>query len=298
MRHSPHIKAMLNQFVAWGSPRDSVRAIVLTSSLTTDKAPVDALSDYDPILVVTDIRPFVEDTAWLGDFGRVLVRYADPIQQEDGLERATFVVQYEDGLKIDFSLWPVDMLKRLVAAPQLSEEFDAGYRVLLDKDHLTEGLQPPTYRGYIPQPPTEAEYLTRIELLFHNATYVAKFLWRDDLVAARHIMESGMLQEDCLPLLEWHFEIEHGWSVKPGPYGRRLKRWLRPDLWAELESTYTGPDLDANWDAMFRLIDLARTVALEVGAHFGFPYPHEMDRRAMAYLQRVRALDRDAETFA
>ncbi len=126
------------------------------------------------------------------------------------------------------------MLKRVGAAAQLPDEFDAGYLVLLDKDCLTVGLQPPTYHANIPKPPTETEYLTRIELLFHNATYVAKFLWRDDLVAARHVMETGMLQADFLPMLEWRSEIDHGWSVKPGPYGRRLKRWVRPDLWAEL----------------------------------------------------------------
>jgi aminoglycoside 6-adenylyltransferase len=78
---------------------------------------------------------------------------------------------------------------------------------------------------------------------------------------------------------------------------RRLKRWVRPDLWAELEKTYTGPDLDAKWDAMFRLIDLFRRVAIEVGDFLGFTYPSTMDQRAVAYLQRVRNLDRDAETF-
>ena len=298
MRHSPQVKKTLSRFVAWGNPRDSVRAMVLTSSLAADTAPIDALTDYDLILVVTDIHPYVNDTGWLGDFGPVLVLYHDPIQNTDGLEQSAFVVQYEDGLKIDFSLWPVEMLQRVVAAPQLTEEFDAGYRVLLDKDHLIDGLKPPTYRGYIPEPPTETEYLTRIELLFQNATYVAKFLWRDDLVAARHVMETGMLQADLLPILVWHVEIDHDWSVKPGPYGRRLKRWLRPDLWAELEKTYTGPDLDANWDAMFRMIDLGRKAAIEVGEKLGFAYPHDMHQRALAYLQRVRDLDRDAETFA
>jgi aminoglycoside 6-adenylyltransferase len=297
MRHSLRVKETLNRFVEWGSQHDTVRAMVLTSSFTTNKAPVDVLSDYDLILVVTDIHPFVKQTAWLGDFGPLLVHYADPILNQDGLETSGFVVQYEDGLKIDFTMWPVDQLKRVAAAPELPEEFDAGYQVLLDKDDLTCGLQPPTYQGYIPKPPTEAEYLTRIELLFHNATYVAKFLWRDDLVAARHVMETAMLQADFLPMLEWRSEIDHGWSVKPGPYGRRLKRWVRPELWDALAKTYTGPDLDANWDAMFRLIDLFRKVAIEVGEILGFAYPYDMDRRAAAYLQRVRDLDRDAETF-
>lgn len=297
MKPSPEVQKTLDSFITWGSRRLDIRAMILTSSFTTPKAPVDILSDFDLILVVTEVRPFVADESWIGDFGPLLVHYADPLQVEDGLERIGFVVQYENGLKIDFSLWPVEMLQRIASAPDLPEEFDAGYEVLLDKDHLAAGLKAPTYQGYIPRPPTETEFLTRVELLFHNATYVAKYLWRDDLVAARHVMDSGMLQEDLLPMLVWHYEIDHGWAVKPGPYGRRLKLWLRPDLWAELEKTFTGPELDANWDAMFRMIDLFRRVAVEVAGLLGFSYPYDMDRRASAYLHKVRRLDHGARSF-
>jgi len=85
--------------------------------------------------------------------------------------------------------------------------------------------------------------------------------------------------------------------VKPNPYGRRLKKWLRPDLWVELESTYTGAGLEANWEAMFRTIALFRQVAIEVGDRLGYSYPHDLDRRTVAYLQKVKNLDRGAESF-
>jgi len=45
-------------------------------------------------------------------------------------------------------------------------ETDAGYLVLLDKDHLTDGLKPPTYTAYIPTPPTEIEYQRRLKYSF------------------------------------------------------------------------------------------------------------------------------------
>lgn len=298
MRNAAQQQETLAQFVAWGKQRESVRAMVLTSSLTTTKAPTDVLSDYDLILVVTDIHPFFESRAWLGDFGPVLVVYRDPILLQGGFEKFGYVTQYENGLKIDFTLWPVALLKQIVADSQLPDEFDAGYQVVLDKDHLTDGLKPPTYQAYIPKPPTEDEYQTRIELFFQNMTYVAKFLWRDDLIAAKHVLDNYAKQDDLRPMLEWRSEIDHGWSVKPGPYGRRLKQWLRPDLWAELENTYTGPDIQENWEAMFRTIALFRKVAIEVGECLGFTYPHDLDRRAVAYLQKVKNLDRQAETFS
>jgi aminoglycoside 6-adenylyltransferase len=258
---------------------------------------VDVLSDYDLILSLRDIHPYFEDRAWLGDFGPVLAVYRDPILIRDGLEKSGYVVQYEDGLKIDFTLLPVEVLQKIAASPDLPDEFDAGYQIVLDKDHLTDGLKPPTYAAYIPKPPSEAAYRGKIEELFLDAGYVAKFLWRDDMMAAKHILDNMMKHEYLLPMLEWHAEIEHNWSVKPGPYGRRLKRWLRPDLWADLEATYTGVDVEANWEALYKSIDLMRRVAIEVGERLGYTYPQELEARVMVYLRKVQHLAPDAEQF-
>jgi len=281
----------------WGEQQARVRAMLLTSSRADPRAPVDVLSDYDVILAVPDVRPFYDDRAWLGDFGPVLVVYRDPLKPDDNLQQFGYVTQYENGLKIDFTICPVEILRREVADPQLPDEFDAGYRILLDKDHLTEGLKPPTHRGYIPTPPTEAEYQTAVELFFHEASYTAKHLWRDDLMAAKYNLDHGMKLENLRVLLEWRIEIDHDWSVKPGAYGRGLKKRLRPDLWAELEGTYVGAGLEENWEAMFNTIALFRKVAIEVGDHLGYAYPHVLDRRAVAYLQKVKNLDRGAESF-
>jgi aminoglycoside 6-adenylyltransferase len=89
-------------------------------------------------------------------------------------------------------------------------------------------------------------------------------------------------------MLGWHIEIDHGWALKLGPYGRGLKRWLRPDLWAEFEETYTGAELDSNWLALFRSIELMCRVAVEVGNGLGYRYPEEFHERTVSYLQRVQ----------
>jgi aminoglycoside 6-adenylyltransferase len=101
----------------------------------------------------------------------------------------------------------------------------------------------------------------------------------------------------CLrQMLEWRMEIAHGWSVKPGANGRGLKRHVRPDLWVALEHTYVGAETSANWDALFQTIDLFRTVAIEVGDQLGYPYPHDLDQRIRAAIDRARHLDRSIES--
>jgi aminoglycoside 6-adenylyltransferase len=289
---------VIETLIQWADHQPDVRVMILTSSRAIPNAPADVFSDYDVILVVRDVQPFYEDRAWLEAFGSVLVVYRDPLQPYYGFPKSAYVTQYDNGLKIDFTLWPVEILQRIVAEPQLPDEFDAGYRVLLDKDHLTDTLKPPTYRAYIPTPPTETEYRDLVEGLFHEATYVAKYLWRDDLMAAKFMLDHAMKQVHLRPMLEWRLEIDHDWSLKPGLYGRGLKTRLSRDLWAEVESTYSGAGLEENWEAMFRTIALFRKVASEVGDRLGYAYPHDLDQRAVEYLEKVKTLDRKAESFS
>lgn len=280
---------MEKELIAWGQEQPAVRAMVLTSSRAIPGQPhVDRFSDYDVVLALSDVQPFYDSRAWLAAFGEVLALYRDPMAEQDGLPCAAYVVQYEDGLKIDFTLWPVEMLRRTAQQDLLPAEFDAGYRVLLDKDGLTAGMRPPTYRGYIPTPPDETRYRATIESFFLCAIYVAKYLLRDDVMAAKHLLDGEMKQEYLLPMLEWEMEIERGWTVKPGIYGRRIKQWLHPDRWAALASTYAGAGIEENWQALYRLSDLFRAASVEVGAKLGFAYPESLDRRARAYLQRMK----------
>ncbi len=59
-------------------------------------------------------------------------------------------MQYTDGLKIDFRLWPVAPARRIAQAPKLPADLDVGYAVLVDKDCLFDEMRPPSFGAYIP----------------------------------------------------------------------------------------------------------------------------------------------------
>ena len=159
VRKAAAIDSTVEELTAWGASQEKVRAMVLTSSRAIpDNPAVDRYSDYDVILALRDVRPFHESRKWLAAFGTVLAMYRDPMYEKDGVKWSANVVQFEEGLKVDFNLWPIEMMRRVAKAERLPVEFDAGYQVLLDKDRLTEGIRSPSYRGYIPKPPTEERY--------------------------------------------------------------------------------------------------------------------------------------------
>ena len=127
-----------------------------------------------------------------------------------------------------------------------------------------------------------------IENFFLCATYVAKYLLRDDVMAAKFLLDGEMKHENLRPILEWQIEIENDWNVKPGKYGRWIKKWLRLDLWADLEGTYAGAGIEENWQALDRLMDLMQKAGVEVGEKLGFSYPESIDRRTRNYLAKLK----------
>lgn len=282
---------ILQHVIHWAEARPDVRAVILTSTLTNPDAPTDRFSDYDIILAVNDVQPYYNDRSWLEDFGHVLVLYRDPLQYKFGQEEFAYITQYEDGKKMDFMVFQAGILPHIAREEKLPDYLDVGYLVLLDKDGLTSGLKPPTYTAFIPSPPSEDEYLTIVELFFHEATYVAKHLWRNELIPSKYNLDQMMKFENLRVMLEWRMEMDHGWSIKTGAYGKGLKKHLPADIWSAFEETYVGAGIEENWQAMFRTIDLFQMVATEVGNHLGYAYPQQLHNRAVAYLSRVRQLE-------
>lgn len=284
--------AVLEKLVIWASGRHTVRAILLTGSRANPNAVVDVFSDYDVILVVTDIQLFVQDKGWLSDFGNVLVAYWDLVHlaPEFDIEQVGNVVQYADGSHIDFTLWPVRLMRQIVRSEALPDELDVGYRVLVDKDQLTAGLNPPTHTSHIPNPPTEEAFLKNIDDFFSDTPYVAKCLYRDELLPAKWCLDFDMKHNFLRQMLEWHVGIRYGWAEPVGVLGRGLKRKLSSDIWTRLEKTYVGFEVGDNWDALFGTMQLFREIGLEVAEELGYTYPLEMDLQITHLIQKMRGI--------
>jgi aminoglycoside 6-adenylyltransferase len=282
---------IVRQLINWAEQQDAVRAMLLTSTRAIPNAHIDIFSDYDVVLIVQDIHPFIEDKTWLQVFGKVLVTYWDPIHPKPsfGIEQSGNIIQYADGLKIDFTLWPVDLLRRIATAPTPLAELDMGYAVLMDKDHLTDDLRAPTYKAYIPAKPSNEAFQQVINNFFSSVPYVAKCLWRDEVMPAKWCLDFDMKHPFLRQMLEWRVELDHDWSVAPGVLGKGLKKRLPPDIWTHLESTYAGAAVEANWEALYQTIALFRRVANEVAAHLGYAYPHDLDQRVTALAQKMQS---------
>lgn len=275
-------KELLKQFQNWAEENPVIRAAILTSSRVNPEACIDILSDYDIELYVNDLQPFRHNDDWLSVFGPILVRW--PLKPRSTFDEnwITRLVLFQDGVRIDFQITDQTTIE--------ADAYDNGYRVLLDKDNLTTHLKAPTFSDYLVKKPTQEEYETLVHEFWWNSTYIAKYLWRDELYFAKYMSDSSIRFSYLQKVIEWYIGIHHNWSVSTNKYGRWFKRYLDADTWAELEATFAGADIEDNWKAFFKTTAFFRKLAKSVGESLGYPYPSTLDKDVTAYHQSIRNL--------
>ena len=283
----PDEDVVLGRLLAWCEDDSRVRAVVLTSSRANGRG--DQLSDYDVVLAVRDAVSFRADSEWVRRYGEPAARWGDEGELL-GLATSFLGVVYADGVKVDYTVWPEELLARVSAADALPDGLDVGYRVLLDKDGLTAAWAPPSYRAHIPARPAEDEYRAVVEEFWWASTDAAKALWRGEVEFAKFVVDHDMKLGPLRRVLEWKIELDGDWSVRPGVCGRGLERLLPADLRDDLAATYVGSGVEESWRALDATIALFRRVATEVADHLGYAYPVEADRQVSAHLAAVRRL--------
>jgi aminoglycoside 6-adenylyltransferase len=280
---------VLDRVVSWGRARPDVIALILTSSRARPGAPVDDLSDHDVIVAVDDPVPYATSVAWHEELGMPLVRWGD----DDTLEGFPTVfrgVIYADGSKIDFTVWPHELLTHIASLERLPDELDAGYRVLLDDDGATAEWGAPTFRAFVRARPSVEGYRALVEEFWWDVSYAAKALHRGELIFATSFMLDHEMRLDVLTrMLEWRIEVDHVWSLPLGTYGRQLDHHLPSELRDALLATYTGAGSTEGWDALERLCALFRRVAIEVAEALDLSYPAEIDDAMTARMRALRA---------
>jgi aminoglycoside 6-adenylyltransferase len=271
---------VLTQFKEWAQNNELVRAALLTGSRANPNSQPDALSDYDIALYVTDLCPFQESDSWLSIFGTILVRW--PLVPCSTFDKnwLTRLILFDDGVRIDFQI-----TEATGTDPNASGN---DFRVLIDKDGLIKYSGEPDFSAYNIHKPSAEEYKTIVHEFWWDATYVPKYLWRDELPMAKYMLDDVLRFSYLHRLIEWYIGQQHDWAINAGCYGRWFKRYLSAWKWSEYESTYVGSGIEENWAAFFSLVDLFRTLAKEVGSKLGYEYPVELDEKVTDYFSVVR----------
>ncbi|MBK1895328.1 AadS family aminoglycoside 6-adenylyltransferase [Chryseobacterium paridis] len=278
----------LQQIISWAERNPDIRVVLLTSSLVNPYAPVDDFSDLDVELVFENLESYVSDKKWIDLFGNPISMVEEDETFFDGLH-AMKMVLYEDHVKVDFKLYQKSEFIKEVEEETLPEDWDVGYKVLIDKDGLTKDLKDPTYQSIMIQQPTPERFQQLINDFWWDTTYVAKCLKRDEIFYTKFMTEDVIRTDYLVPLLEWYIASEHGWNnITTNKHGRLFKKYLSPELWKKVEATFSGSDIEENWKALFVCADLVHEIGIDLAGKLSIDYPLGLENKVRKYLLEIK----------
>ena len=230
------------------------------------------------------MAPFTKNLEWIRRFGEIMIMempedMEDPPPSRDG--GFGYLMQFKDGNRIDLGVYPLSKLEEMLK--------DRLTVLLLDKDGRIESLPPSSEMDYFPRAPTAKAFSDCCNDFWWLGPYVAKGLWRQEILYARFMLDS-LERQELMEMLRWYIGVRTGFSVNPGKFGKYFRRHLEPELWNILEKTFADSEVEHSWEALFAMEDLFRTAAQRVAQHFGFSYPAEYDQNVTAHLRHVRRL--------
>jgi aminoglycoside 6-adenylyltransferase len=280
MRSEEEIKTLILDFA---EADHRIRAVLLNGSRANPKAATDKFQDFDIVYVVTDMEPFTSDHNWTAVFGKPLIRQlpdAMVIGNEAIAETGVFhyLMLFEDGNRIDLTLFPIE---------KLSSHFhiDSLTLVWLDKDALFTQVAPPDERDYWILRPTEKVFQDTCNEFWWVSTYVAKGLWRDEVIYAKQMLEVPV-RTMFLKILEWHIGTQTDFTTSFGK-GRNIKKYVSATLYEQILSTYPDSKTGNIWNALFIMTALFSDLAKNVAQTMDFQYNEEEGQRVTKYLNGV-----------
>ena len=278
-------KDVLRNVKKYAENNPNIEALLITGSMANPTRNTDFLSDLDVIFISKDPETLTDDKSWRKEFGTILSFFNDDFLLE-GIKSYTCLVLYDNYIRIDFSIWSIDLIKKILQKDELPDYLDIGYEVLVDKNNLLDNIKEPTYEAFKMNKPTEKEFLKNVNDFWWDITYIAKYLWRDQFYFAKrmdYFIKFKLLKE----MIDWKIGLENNWDVNTGKFGSKYKKYLDTETWKELKDTFSDGNIEKNWKSIFKMINFYSDISKELAGKLSFNYPEKRDEKVTELIEKI-----------
>ena len=256
---------------------ERVRVVAMNGSRANPNAPRDAFQDYDVVFAVTEKASFLANDGWLEVFGRrVIMQKPDAMElfPAEGRNRFAYLMQFEDGNRIDLTLIPLEELEQYLKE-------DSIIRILLDKDGRVPALAASSDKDYWIKRPTRGMFDDCCNEFWWLSTYVAKGLARNELPYA--IAHLDYMRKQLMTMLSWQVGLDNGFIFSIGKQLKYLQKHVSDVYCQRLCDTWTDSSTEDWGRALEVMLALFREVSKDVAKRFGYAYP-DYDAKVSSYL--------------
>ena len=268
---------------------ERIRAVYLNGSRTNPNVQKDIFQDYDVVYVVTETKSFIEDKAWIMQFGEILyMQYPDehPDYPSDKENFYGWLMQFTDGNRIDLHVETIRHAQENITKDSLCE-------VLLDKDNCLPQLLPSSDKDYWITKPTSAQYLCTCNEFWWCLNNVAKGLWREEIPLVQDML-NFVVRKQLEKMLSWKIGVLTDFSVSVGKSAKYMYKWLSTQEYAMYLQTYCAADIDSIWQSVEIMCTLFQETAVWVAEKLDYSFNDEEAAGSMHFLRIVKDLPKDA----
>lgn len=262
---------------------DRIRAVYMNGSRANPNINKDMLQDYDIVYVVNETASFINDKAFIKQFGETAI-----VQEPDSNNMAwgenadtarsyTWLMLFKDKNRIDLHIEIPEVTKLEYGTDSLTVP-------LLDKEGILKEIPPPTDRDYYIKKPAKEQFAGCCNEFWWCLNNVAKGIKRDQLPYALR-MYVGIVHIELEKMVEWDIAIRHDFAITTGMWGKYFKEYLSSEAYSRYMKTYpNGGELkEAIQEACALFSELAKTVSNELG----YPYNTKDEEGMLNYLEKM-----------
>ena len=280
MRTEEEIKKIILDLA---SDEDRIRAVLLNGSRANSNVKPDKYQDFDIVFIVNDFGSFITNHKWTNVFGEKIISQHpqemnfgknDEVDLRFGF---TYLMMFSDGNRIDLTIFPAKHLKTHFKIDSLTI-------VWLDKDNSFSKIEKSNEKDYHILKPTEKEFTDTCNEFWWVSTNVAKGLLRNEIIYAKELLEV-FVRPMFMKLIEWKIGIETNFSVSSGKSGKYFDKYLEKDFYNKVLKTYSGADLETNWNSLFVMTELFEDLENYVSEQLGFTCNKEEQQNVIGYLK-------------
>ena len=262
---------------------ERIRIVTLEGSRNNDNIPKANLQDYDITFFVIDMGEFLKSDDWLSVFGnRIMMQKPEDMELFPPEEKGfSYIMLFDDGVKIDLTLLPVSMLEEYLTRDKL-------VKIMLDKDNMIKTEIVPTDEDYYIKCPTERKFDDCCNEFWNVATYVSKGLLRGEILFAIDHMNE-VLRHELLRMISWYVGTEKGFNFSLGKNYKFLDKHISKELWDNLLNTYSMSSYEEMWKSFDLCLCLFKKISKKVADSLGYNYP-DYDENVTKYLETQKRI--------
>jgi aminoglycoside 6-adenylyltransferase len=255
-----------------------IRAVLLNGSKANPNIQPDRFQDFDIVYFVENVEDFKRNHDWVKVFGEIIIRQLPDemtIGETDPIGFG-YLMLFEDGNRIDLTLYPADKVKENHWPDSLTV-------CLLDKDNQFQRLPASNESDYFVKRPSSREFKDTSNEFWWVCTYVVKGLLRNEITYAKEMLEC-VVRPMLMKLIEWKIGSENEFAVACGKSGRFMSRYLSNEYYSRLLQTYSDSNIERNWKALFVMMELFEQTSNEVSSKLDFTIDKSEQKNAKKYI--------------